>query len=347
MLPVEGLMFDEAVADADLGLYFGDHDSNQAYSRAGTGSETTHESTKHSKVSAHAAGSSSSEASVGHWPQTSLGDGRTPFRAGGREGGRTVVHDHGRMSDAYNEANDSMQAHASGSLYPTSRASSASGASQSSCSRRISNSMSSSMGSSHSVTVYDDLPDRWCAVFVHGMAGSSQDRQQLQAHLRDEKRIPVDWLFCSSQIFARWLFRKERGPHVKARCILIVAWREVKPVAEVLAAVASGLTDRLPADSKRPPLRPATDETGILSNDSQGLTRHCISDVILLASNSKRASIVIKTCQTLLTPICRLHTAYDEDQVRVIVEQLFARPFVPQAAAAASTAPDATTLIRL
>eukprot|EP00929_Paragymnodinium_shiwhaense_P039753 TRINITY_DN20844_c0_g1_i11.p1 TRINITY_DN20844_c0_g1~~TRINITY_DN20844_c0_g1_i11.p1 ORF type:complete len:322 (-),score=9.67 TRINITY_DN20844_c0_g1_i11:171-1136(-) len=294
MLPVEGLMFDEAAAaDTDLGLYFGDHDSDRAHSR------------------------------------------RTPSTTS--QTMSTI-----RVSDGYDGANDPTQAHgpqaypAFGSLYPSSGANSVAGSSGSSS--RISSSMSSSAGSSQSVTAYDDWPDRWCAVFVHGMAGSSsQTRRQLQSHLRDEKGVPVDWLFCSAQIFARWLFKKERGPHVKARCVLIVAWREVKPVAEVVAAVASGLTDRLPADPKRPALRPATDEHGNICDDSQGLTRHCISDVILLVSNSKRTSIVIETCQRLLTSMCPLHTAYNEDQVRVIMDQLIARPFVPQDAAAAAT----------
>eukprot|EP00929_Paragymnodinium_shiwhaense_P036758 TRINITY_DN19674_c0_g1_i3.p1 TRINITY_DN19674_c0_g1~~TRINITY_DN19674_c0_g1_i3.p1 ORF type:complete len:278 (+),score=11.60 TRINITY_DN19674_c0_g1_i3:300-1133(+) len=192
---------------------------------------------------------------------------------------------------------------------------------------------SSGQGSLQSVQSEDrGLPDYWSVAFVHGQARSSAaDRREMHKFLV-ATGLPVSWVFGSSQIFSRWLFKRARGPHVTPCCILIVGWREARPVAEVLAAVASGQVSRLPVDPKREDLQPVTDEHGEPFEDFGGLTQTCISDVTLLVAESRRKDIVINACRRLLAPICAVHTAYDQERVIQLTGELMSRPYRPAAA---------------
>eukprot|EP00929_Paragymnodinium_shiwhaense_P124145 TRINITY_DN9913_c0_g1_i2.p1 TRINITY_DN9913_c0_g1~~TRINITY_DN9913_c0_g1_i2.p1 ORF type:complete len:152 (-),score=18.32 TRINITY_DN9913_c0_g1_i2:155-610(-) len=140
--------------------------------------------------------------------------------------------------------------------------------------------------------------------------------------------LAVDKIFGSAQIFSRWLFKRERGPRVQPRFILIVGWREVKPVAETIAAVASGQLDRLPHDPKRAELRPVKDEHGRRVEDLHGsLVQTCIAHVVLLAAESRRTDVVIEACQRLLAPICAVHIACDQQEAIDLANDLLSRPY--------------------
>eukprot|EP00929_Paragymnodinium_shiwhaense_P036759 TRINITY_DN19674_c0_g2_i1.p1 TRINITY_DN19674_c0_g2~~TRINITY_DN19674_c0_g2_i1.p1 ORF type:complete len:357 (+),score=30.51 TRINITY_DN19674_c0_g2_i1:218-1288(+) len=186
---------------------------------------------------------------------------------------------------------------------------------------------SSGQGSLQSVQSEDPvLPHGWSVAFVHGHARSSAaDRREVHEFLV-AIGLPVSWVFGSAPIFSRWLFKRARGPHVTPRCILIVGWREARPVAEVLVAVASGQLNRLPVDPKRGDLQPVTDEHGKPFEDFGGLVQTCISDVILLVAESRRKDIVINACRRLLAPICAMHTAYDQQRVIQLTDELMSRP---------------------
>eukprot|EP00929_Paragymnodinium_shiwhaense_P124147 TRINITY_DN9913_c0_g1_i4.p1 TRINITY_DN9913_c0_g1~~TRINITY_DN9913_c0_g1_i4.p1 ORF type:complete len:361 (-),score=46.30 TRINITY_DN9913_c0_g1_i4:155-1237(-) len=336
----------EALADTDDGLYFGDHDAGESI--IASRQEFCSRAASARMLTSDLAPAAAARPSATGWPHScsvTMGYG-TPYPANAwhhpRLAAAQLVDPRDDDDDDDDDDGDDDDARCRASATPSGPCSS-DGRSTAICdydgqyipitgldSRSSVSSQSRGLSSVQGSWSTEDTwsPSCWSVAYVHGQVGSSaQARQEAQQHLA-EMGLSVERIFGSAQIFSRWLFKRERGPRVQPRFILIVGWREVKPVAETIAAVASGQLDRLPHDPKRAELRPVKDEHGRRVEDLHGsLVQTCIAHVVLLAAESRRTDVVIEACQRLLAPICAVHIACDQQEAIDLANDLLSRPY--------------------